>query len=220
MRTRQKKSLIVGTMISLLCAFTGISRADPPKFKATASEWTKVSGVKHVHKVKFAPSKAKCGLTGFTVYEDLDAPHIITTKRHKMCYRNCKACTSSKPPKPQLRVPNAPSVPGVLPSFWDISLQTDHYITAIQVCLNNKKDASKKRIKGLKLWGASFNLDGSLKMSSTPRVHTLPNCKSWQPKVACPAGQIAIGIKGFYVSNTIGFAGLALRCASLQQLKP
>ena len=188
---------------------SSISWADRPNFKTNDGVWTHVSGVKHVHKLHYAPEKSKCGLSGFTLYETADIPYKLYMRRHRLCYRNCTPCEGAdiavRKGAIGLTVPNPKLTVDVKP---------DHIITAVQVCLNGKKDASKKRIKGLRVWSARFASNGSLKRNSTPVEKTLPNCKSWQAKVSCPAGQVAIGARGYYVDQKRGFAGMSLKCAT------
>lgn len=91
------------------------------------------------------------------------------------------------------------------------------YITAIQVCTNDKKDSNDAKVKGLRAWGVSLKADGTFSANPTPAEFQRRNCKEWKNKVSCPANAVATGIRGHYIREKKGFAGLALRCTKLEK---
>lgn len=98
---------------------------------------------------------------------------------------------------------------------WAERRGADEYITALQVCLTDKKDSSKNKIKGIRLWGRELTA-GTLGPENGPDEARHTNCKKWSNKVSCPSGQIATKIKVYYNEyqwTSHGFAtGIALGC--------
>lgn len=86
------------------------------------------------------------------------------------------------------------------------------YITAIQVCTNDKKDSFDNKLKGLKAWGATIRTDGTLQANPTAQKFERPNCEKWRTKVECPAGKVATGVRAYWQFPGRGFAGMSLRC--------
>jgi len=91
----------------------------------------------------------------------------------------------------------------------------DEYITALQVCLTDKNDSTKNKIKGIRVWGRDLDT-GVLGAQNGPDESTHTNCKKWKNKVTCPSGQIATKIKVHYNEyqfTSHGFAtGISLGC--------
>jgi len=193
------------------CAFAGVVWAAASYFTAANGKWTSVSGVAHVHKKQYKPKSTKYGLSSFNFSENKDDPVQINVGTTELCNNNCKSGDSHKL---QVRDPMG----AMLPQLWGVAVAEDHYVTAIQVCLNGKDDSAKKKIKGLKLWGSRLKADGTLVADSSPNKKELNNCKEWQDKISCPSGKIATGVKAHYVSDKVGFAGLALHCSSIKKL--
>lgn len=84
-------------------------------------------------------------------------------------------------------------------------------INGLQVCEVNGK------VKGLRIFGGSFNESGAFVPDHGAVTHEAkrPNCltqNQWKTKVQCPAGQVAIGLRGDR-SPGKGFTGLALICS-------
>lgn len=92
----------------------------------------------------------------------------------------------------------------------------NEYVTALQVCVNDKKDSSKDKVKGVRFWGRIVDTEtGVLGAENGPEEVTRTNCDTWRTKVSCPAGTVASKLRVYssrYV-NDIGVAkGLALGC--------
>lgn len=93
----------------------------------------------------------------------------------------------------------------------------NEYVTALQVCVNDKKDSAKDKVKGLRLWGRIVDpKTGSLGAENGPDEGTRPNCDTWRAKVSCPAGMVASKLRVYssrYSGSGAGVAkGLALGC--------
>ena len=80
---------------------------------------------------------------------------------------------------------------------WAERRGADEYITALQVCTTDKKDSTKNKIKGIRVWGRTLSA-GTLGPENGPDEDKHTNCKKWKSKVSCPSGQIATKIKVYY----------------------
>ncbi len=98
---------------------------------------------------------------------------------------------------------------------WAERRGANEYITALQVCLTDKKDSTKNKVKGLRVWGKTLTA-GNLGPENGPDEAKHTNCKKWSSKVSCPSGKIATKIKVHYNEyqwTTHGFAtGISLGC--------
>ncbi len=99
------------------------------------------------------------------------------------------------------------------------------FVTAVAVCLTDKADTSKDKLKGLRLWGRIVDAStGELGAENGPAENTRSHCAQWSPKVSCPAGEIATKIKVYYnrqsgsaTTNEHGFArGISLGCRAVE----
>lgn len=88
----------------------------------------------------------------------------------------------------------------------------DDYIYKIQVCTTDKKDASKNKLKGVRIWARTINRGSKITFTNQPSKLEAKrtNCKKWHKQVSCPAGQVANALKVHYEDNNI--TGLALDC--------
>ncbi|MBM4355407.1 MAG: hypothetical protein FJ109_16745 [Deltaproteobacteria bacterium] len=181
-------------------------------FLAASGTWTEVSGVKHALHKQFAPNSTKEGVSEFVFFEKTDDPVSIRVGTRKLCDNDCKAGDSHN-----LQVRDADPGFLTLPQLWYAAADEDHYVTAIQVCLNGRDDLSKAKIKGLKVWSARIDDSGKLVYDNSPNKEELNNCKEWSNKVSCPDGRIATGVRAHYISDSKGFAGLALYCSNYKK---
>jgi len=98
---------------------------------------------------------------------------------------------------------------------WAERRGEDEYITALQVCLTDKKDSTRNKVKGLRVWGRELNA-GTLGPENGPDEDKHTHCKQWSKKVSCGSGKIATKIKVYYNTyqwNKAGWAtGIALGC--------
>jgi hypothetical protein len=98
---------------------------------------------------------------------------------------------------------------------WAERRGANEYITALQVCLTDKKDSTKNKVKGLRVWGRTLTA-GTLGPENGPDEDKHTHCKQWSNKVSCGTGKIATKIKVYYNEyqwSSHGFAtGIALGC--------
>jgi len=77
-------------------------------------------------------------------------------------------------------------------SFKDVSTSLTTPVHAIQVCNNTRN--SNWRLKGVRLFGAKINSDGTTEPANLNDEEVLPNCNNWGRKRSCPANQVATGV--------------------------
>lgn len=133
---------------------------------------------------------------------------------------NASSYNASTLMKAQLRFSRESYATGNLES-WHL------FASSVQTC---DSGSSNDRIKGVSLWGSAQNgsavpeptdyecLSGPPYVRGPCRDHEVrralverTNCSSWNSLVACPAGQIASGVK-VHVANGNEIVGLALEC--------
>jgi hypothetical protein len=109
---------------------------------------------------------------------------------------------------------------------WAERRGKNEYITAIQVCLTDKKDSTRNKVKGVRLWGRTLDVKAAkLGPQNGPDESRHTNCKTWSKKASCPAGQVATKVKVYFEKYTqgpwehdYGFAkGIALGCREIAQ---
>ncbi|MCW5830947.1 MAG: hypothetical protein KIS78_00650 [Labilithrix sp.] len=100
-------------------------------------------------------------------------------------------------------------------SALKVDLPAGQGASAIAICLNDKKNAAKERLKGIRLWSRSADLQTKqLGPENGPLETRRNNCVDWTPKVACAADELAASVRvHFGYDNSNGYAkGLQLGC--------
>ena len=195
------------TVVLTLVLFASAALAAAAWFRAAEGTWAGISGVKNGQKLTWRPNGSDYGISGFIFAERGDDPIKVTAWTRKLCNANCPAGESHDL---KFREPKG------LPQIWSVEMAKDHYVTAIQVCTNDKSDA-KTKIKGLRAWGARINAAGNLVSDNRKYEDKLNNCKKWHDKVSCGAGRVATGFKLHYASDKVGFSGMSIACSQLKK---
>lgn len=108
---------------------------------------------------------------------------------------------------------------------WALSRQTlrasvgaNHFVTGIQICTSGQSNRTRRRIKGLRLWGARILPDGTVRRDGVVHEDTLPNCTVWYERQMCIGNRVAVGLRAFYDESRLKpwFTGIALQCARIQ----
>lgn len=89
------------------------------------------------------------------------------------------------------------------------------FVNGISVCVTKRKDSSKSRLKGIRLYGVTLHETAPLvrAVDASPEHNAQPHCKdNWQEAVFCPAGFIATGLRIFENPTEPSARGLSLRC--------
>ncbi|MCG8467844.1 MAG: hypothetical protein MJB57_06475 [Gemmatimonadetes bacterium] len=156
------------------------------------------------------------GISGIRWTERGNKPFRLHIIPERLCVQHC-----DDPPDPNnnryfvmtpLGYPNA--VPGLSPGI-NVSVGADRYIVALQVCTNDRNDPEKRRIKGLRLWGATLNPNGTINRTGGVRHDELPNCRDWATKRSCLGDRrVAVGVIVHWNADH-AFSGIELRCGEL-----
>ncbi len=212
----KRRGLVVLVSVTSLLAFAGLAWAASVTFMTGGGVWTKVSGLEHAFTREWSPNSGREGIRGFTFYEKSDDPCAIDLLMRKLCSRNCEQ-------KETQRIEFEHEGVGFPPfkvDMWTVKASEDRFVTSVQVCFNGKDDATKMKIKGLRVWEASIDETGKLTYYEKEREEQLNNCTDWKNKVSCPDGKVAVGARAYYATAKTGFAGLALYCAAPKIVVP
>lgn len=84
------------------------------------------------------------------------------------------------------------------------------YVSGVRVCMNRDDD----RVKGFDLKGRVVAADGRVTAASDTRKAERTNCHHWKRWVECPAGQVAIGMRGEFEDGAApkSLKGVSLIC--------
>ncbi|MBX3214190.1 MAG: hypothetical protein KF850_19305 [Labilithrix sp.] len=96
-----------------------------------------------------------------------------------------------------------------------VELSAGQGASAIAICLNDKKNSANERLKGIRLWSRSADLQTKqLGPENGPLETRRNNCVDWTPKVACADDELAAAVRvHFGYDNDNAFArGLQLGC--------
>jgi len=89
-----------------------------------------------------------------------------------------------------------------------------HYVRGVAVCTTDKQDSSDNRLKGIKLYAAEVNANGSVAALNAFEKSEHTNCKIWHPAVECSAGAIVSGLRLYEKDGA--FTGLGLKCRRVE----
>lgn len=95
------------------------------------------------------------------------------------------------------------------------------FITAVEVCLTDKKKSSRDKLKGIRLWGRILDRETrTLGPENGPAEDHHAHCNDgWTEKVSCPAGQVAQQVKVYFNRRPYkpGYArGISLGCRAIE----
>ena len=95
------------------------------------------------------------------------------------------------------------------------------FVHGVQICTTDHNQTSKRRLKGVRLFGATFDkTSGAISVPSAPTgghaSYQLPNCDAWAQKVSCPNDRLATGLV-YHVNDDGSLFGLGLRCSKIKQ---
>lgn len=186
----------VATILAVCAA--NLAAATEFRHAEDTHRWTNVSGAPgYFVEALAAPQR---GYYAVDVNERGDSPIEINLSANTLSsnsphHANTRTLTSQS---------GTPTGPG------GTTVGVDHYISAVQVCLNGNK------IKGVRLWGKMLNPSGDPRNEKEVQ-YSRPNCLGmWSNKVACGPDKVATGVRAHYVYSFQGFSGISLRCAKVE----
>lgn len=164
---------------------------------SSTHRWTNISGEPGEKEEWLAPNNQ--GFYSLSVHEKSDDPRWIELQANTLSSDDPRNAGS-----PDLKV----GANNVSRSNKTANVGSDHYVTAVQVCVNNDK------IKGVRLWGKTLTPAG-LPNREKDDEFTRANCNGkWQTKVSCGPEKVATGLRAYRAKNSFG--GLALRCSKIE----
>jgi len=83
-------------------------------------------------------------------------------------------------------------------------------VRGVRVCTNNKDN---HRLKGIRLYGAKVNKNGTLTIQTGYDEFKRTNCKAWHKPVYCPSNMVATKLIVEYSGD--GINGLGLKCKAV-----
>jgi hypothetical protein len=204
------RSIPAASAVLLLAAGASAAMVKYVVWQADSHSWTAISGNAYNTPKELVATNEERALEAIAIGEEADHPCFM--EAHFVPLPGSKLGTNDKEAKAETLYASCKprQVKGAL-------VGAGNFVTALQVCTNDKKESTESRIKGLRLWGASVGSDGKLRQNLTPGEYELPNCADWKTKVSCPEGTIATGLRGS--DNGTGgigsYQGIALRCSKL-----
>jgi hypothetical protein len=101
-------------------------------------------------------------------------------------------------------------------SYKDVNTgEKDLFVTAVKICTTDKSGTKDNKLKGIELQYSKVT-DGVVSAVVKSRREERTNCSWWRDKVACPAGQIAVGMDFQYGDK--GVMGVKLRCSRVEDV--
>lgn len=86
----------------------------------------------------------------------------------------------------------------------------DQYVRGVAACTTDKKDSADNRLKGIRIYAAEVNADGSVKALNTFEDNKHSHCEKWHAPVYCPAAHLVTGLKLYHKDDA--FTGLGIKC--------
>lgn len=82
-------------------------------------------------------------------------------------------------------------------------------------CTTDKKDSADNRLKGIRIYAAQVNADGTVKALNTFEDNKHNHCEKWHAPVYCPAGHLVTGLKLYHKDDAFTvLASNAARCSA------
>jgi hypothetical protein len=92
-----------------------------------------------------------------------------------------------------------------------VSFANPHtFVRGVSICTTASEDTSKRRFRGIKIYGARIDSRGRARAHDTGESYRLAGCAMWHKAAYCPVGQIAVGVRAHGRGGEI--SGLALEC--------
>lgn len=147
-----------------------------------------------------ADDRTDAGLARVTIWERSDKPCVINVELRELF----DAQAYNPPVGGSLCTHGSDHV--------DVSFSENprYYIRGVAACTNDKTDTSKRRVKGIKIYPAKVQRDGTVTNLSASEADEQAHCKIWHRAVYCPNGYIASKVRAHYKDDY--FTGLSLRC--------
>ncbi len=194
-------------VISVVCLSIPANAAQRFRHVEGGHEWTPVSGFSGNIKEVLADAATKA-LGAMYFMEKSDDPRLVSVYQQTLV-SDGEGARAGAAGELKLR-------DGAEGGTQSLDAGTSAYITAIQVCTNDRRDSSDRKIKGVRAWSAALKADGTLLPNATPAAFERNNCRQWHAKVSCAPGSVVTGVRGHSNLEERAFSGLSVRCTKLE----
>jgi len=154
---------------------------------------------------------AYAGLKGFSWWENRDKPCKFTVHRVSLNTVSPGATSLSdvkkQPQDTSESMCDGSPGDGKTVKFVD---GTKRFVRGIAVCTSDKNKSSDERIKGLRVYAAKVNDDGTVERLDVNRDDRQANCKIWHAPVYCPNDYIVSALRLHQINDY--FTGIGIKC--------
>ena len=146
--------------------------------------------------------------------ESNDNPRFVRAEARKLCHGSCTGGTRHLS---YLSLANHPEWANQLDKT--VSVGAGRYITAIQVCMSPHSNRSDRKVKGIRLWGATISPNGDVQRQPEVREQRRFRCRAngWSERRSCMGNRVAVGLL-VHRNGSRGMTGVALQCARVESL--
>lgn len=95
-----------------------------------------------------------------------------------------------------------------------VTLANNEFATGVSVCTTDKKDTTKNRLKGIRLYSSVIDNDGNVSSTGGYQGNRHTNCKVWRAPAKCPADHIVTSLKIYSKDNS--YTGLGIKCRKVE----
>lgn len=154
---------------------------------------------------------AYAGIKGFSWWENRDKPCEFAI--HRVSLNPVSSGTSSltdvkKPPADNSKsICSGSAGDEKTVKFLD---GTQRFVRGIAVCTSDKAKSSDERIKGLRIYAAKVNDNGTVEKLDVNRDDHRTNCKTWHAPVYCPSDYIVTALRLHQIHDY--FTGIGIKC--------
>ena len=154
---------------------------------------------------------AYAGIKGFSWWENQDKPCKFTV--HRVSLNDVSPYANSLTDVKKHPTDNSASICAGSPGdektvkFVD---GTQRFVRGIAVCTSDKNKSSDERIKGLRIYAAKVNENGTVESLDVNRDDSQTNCKIWHAPVYCPRDYIVTALRLHQINDY--FTGIGIKC--------
>lgn len=187
-------------------ALASVAPAAGYRWAPASGSWTEPAGASALRYADLMAARDYFGLQALKAW-DFD---------RRACQMQLEAASFNAPGLVALE-PSKVCEPKLSQSWKRADLGNGVFATGVSVCTASSPD-SVRPIRGIELRGVSIGPSGKLVPAKKPVRIEFPGCQKWSKPVACPAENVATGLRGFTEGDQ-GVVGLALRCHALAAIE-
>lgn len=186
-----------------LTGFSSVALATGFKHKAGSEFWTEPTGASALSHVDLLTGEEYYGVQALKLW-DFD---------RRACQLQIEQGSFNAPGSAVLESIKV-CEPNLTQSWKRADIGAGSFVTAVSLCTAKSRDLVRP-VRGVELRGASIGASGKLVPTKRPVRIEFTGCQKWSKPVACPAGSVATGVRG-YTEDAQGVVGFALRCHAIE----